>query len=83
MYIATYNYSFTKFYGNWTRYCCNNGGVYTVTCRAEDEEEIRYKLLKDENEAFGCQPFGSVLSCLPCVVLECYKLSTGHSTSRT
>ena len=44
-----------------------------MTCRAEGEEEIQYELLKDENEAFGFQPSGCVLSCSPCVVLECYK----------
>ena len=53
----------------------DNGGVLTVSCRAEGQEEIRYELLKDENEAFGFQTLGSVLGCLLCVVLECYKQS--------
>ena len=62
----------------------DNGGVHTVTCRAEGEGEIQYELLKDETEAFGFQLLESVVaSHLLCVVLEWFVIHTAHSTLRT
>ena len=49
----------------------DNGGVHTVTCRAEGEGEIQYELLKDETEVVGFQILESVVARhLLCVVLE-------------
>ena len=38
----------------------SNGGVHTVTCRADGEGRIQYELLKEKTEAFGFQYDGSV-----------------------
>lgn len=61
----------------------DNGGVHTVTCRAEGEGAIQYELLKDETEAFGFQLLKSVVAIhLLCVVLEWFVIHTAHSTWR-
>ena len=57
----------------------DNGGVYTVTCRADGQGEIQYELLKDDNEVFGFQVLGSVVSKLFTVC--CIRIFvTVHST---
>ena len=46
----------------------DNGGVHTVTCRAEGEGEIQYELLKDETEVVGFQILESVVARHYCVL---------------